>query len=47
VLYLLTAQVLAVELSQRLQLNVDDPFIGTNTLTRVVAGVRLHPWPAD
>ena len=47
VLYTLTAQVLAVALSQRLQLNVDDPFIGTNTLTRVVSGVTLHAWPAD
>ncbi len=45
VLHILVAQILAVELSERLQLNVDDPFVGTNTLTRVVAGVTLHSWP--
>ncbi len=43
VLFLLVAQLLAVELSIQLQLNVDDPFAGSNTLTRVVAGVKLHP----
>ena len=42
VLFLLVAQKLAVDLSERLDLNVDDPFVGTNTLTRVVAGVKLH-----
>lgn len=37
------AQVLAVTWSDRLGLNVDDPFAGQGTLTRVVSGVRLHP----
>jgi tagatose-6-phosphate ketose/aldose isomerase len=36
-------QVLAVTWSDRLGLNVDDPFAGQGTLSRVVAGVRLHP----
>jgi tagatose-6-phosphate ketose/aldose isomerase len=26
-----------------LGLNVDDPFAGQGTLTRVVSGVKLHP----
>ena len=37
------AQVLAVTWSDRLGLDVDDPFAGQGTLTRVVSGVRLHP----
>lgn len=37
------AQVLAATLSHRLGLNVDDPFEGKATLSRVVQGVRLHP----
>lgn len=37
------AQVWAVVWSARLGLNVDDPFAGRGTLTRVVANVRLHP----
>ena len=37
------AQVLAVAWSDRLGLNVDDPFAGQGTLTRVVSDVRLHP----
>ena len=36
-------QVMAVTWSDRLGLNVDDPFAGQGTLSRVVAGVRLHP----
>ena len=36
------AQVLAASLSDRLGLNVDDPFQGEGTLVRVVTGVRLH-----
>lgn len=36
------AQVLGVVWSDRLGLNVDDPFAGRGTLTRVVSGVRLH-----
>ena len=37
------AQVLAVIWSDRLSLNVDDPFAGRGTLSRVVAGIRLYP----
>ena len=37
------AQVLAVIWSHRLGLNVDDPFSGQGTLSRVVSGVRLYP----
>jgi tagatose-6-phosphate ketose/aldose isomerase len=37
------AQVLGASLSHRMGLNVDDPFAGAGTLSRVVAGVRLHP----
>ena len=37
------AQVLAVTWADRLGLNVDDPFAGQGTLSRVVSGVRLHP----
>lgn len=42
-LYVALAQVLAVTWSAALGLNVDDPFAGQGTLTRVVSGVRLHP----
>ncbi len=41
-LYIALAQVLAVVWSESLGLNVDDPFAGQGTLTRVVSGVRLH-----
>jgi tagatose-6-phosphate ketose/aldose isomerase len=37
------AQILAAVLSSRKGLNVDDPFIGQGTLTRVVADVKLYP----
>ena len=37
------AQVLAVVWSDRLGLNVDDPFSGQGTLSRVVSGVKLYP----
>lgn len=37
------AQVLGVVWSDRLGLNVDDPFAGQGTLSRVVSGVRLYP----
>ena len=36
------AQILAVEWSAALGLNVDNPFEGMGTLTRVVSGVTLH-----
>lgn len=36
------AQVLGVVWSDRLGLNVDDPFAGKGTLSRVVSGVRLY-----
>ncbi len=42
-LYVALAQLLAVTWSDALGLNVDDPFAGQGTLTRVVAGVKLHP----
>jgi len=42
VLYTLMAQLLGVHLSNRLALNIDDPFAGQNTLSRVVNNVRLH-----
>lgn len=41
-LYIALAQILAVVWSEKLGLNVDDPFVGRGTLTRVVSGVRLH-----
>jgi fructoselysine-6-P-deglycase FrlB-like protein/predicted NBD/HSP70 family sugar kinase len=44
-LYVLPAQLLAVAWSQKLGLNVDNPFPGGN-LSRVVQGVRLYPPPA-
>lgn len=42
-LYVALAQILAVTWSDALGLNVDDPFAGQGTLTRVVSGVKLHP----
>ncbi|MBW7922302.1 MAG: SIS domain-containing protein [Rubellimicrobium sp.] len=42
-LAVLYAQCLCVALSDRLGLSVDDPFAGKGTLSRVVAGVKLHP----
>lgn len=42
VLYVLFAQALSVVWSHALGLNVDDPFKGRGTLTRVVSGVTLH-----
>jgi D-galactosamine 6-phosphate deaminase/isomerase len=42
VLYVLCAQLLGVAWSQRLGLNVDNPFEGLGTLTRVVSGVTLY-----
>ncbi|MEJ6782813.1 ROK family protein [Aminobacter sp. Piv2-1] len=43
-LYVLVAQMLAVIWSDRLGINVDNPFSGGN-LTRVVAGVKLYGLP--
>lgn len=43
VLAVVLAQVLAVVWSNALGLNVDDPFAGQGTLSRVVSGVRLYP----
>jgi tagatose-6-phosphate ketose/aldose isomerase len=37
------AQVSGVQWSDALGLNVDDPFSGQNTLSRVVSGVKLYP----
>jgi tagatose-6-phosphate ketose/aldose isomerase len=37
------AQIMAVTWSAALGLNVDDPFAGQGTLSRVVTGVRLYP----
>jgi len=42
-LAILFAQCLAVAWSAALGLNVDDPFAGQGTLSRVVSGVRLYP----
>ncbi len=42
-LAILYAQLLAVVWSAALGLNVDDPFAGQGTLSRVVSGVRLYP----
>jgi len=42
-LAVLPAQIEAVTWSAALGLNIDDPFAGRSTLTRVVSGVRLHP----
>ena len=37
------AQIAAVVWSAQMGLDVDDPFVGRGTLSRVVAGVRLYP----
>lgn len=42
-LYVAQAQVAAVIFAAGLGLNIDDPFAGLGTLTRVVAHVPLHP----
>jgi tagatose-6-phosphate ketose/aldose isomerase len=43
ILPVVLAQILAVTWSDRLGLNVDNPFAGLGTLSRVVSGVRLYP----
>ena len=43
VLNVVQAQVAGVLWSEALGLNVDDPFAGQGTLSRVVSGVTLHP----
>lgn len=43
VVQVVAAQIIAVILSERLGLNVDNPFAGRGTLTRVVTGVTLYP----
>lgn len=42
-LYVAAAQIAGVMWSDAMGLNVDDPFIGRGTLSRVVAGVKLYP----
>ncbi|HGG05215.1 MAG TPA: phosphosugar isomerase [Aliiroseovarius sp.] len=42
VLCVLVAQILAVTWSDKMGLNVDNPFQGKGTLTRVVSGVKLY-----
>lgn len=42
-LYVAQAQLAAVVFAAKLGLNIDDPFAGLGTLTRVVAHVPLHP----
>ena len=42
VLSILPAQLASVIWSNQLGLNIDDPFVGQSTLTRVVSGVQLH-----
>lgn len=42
VLYVLLAQILATVWSHKMNLNVDDPFKGRGTLTRVVSGIKLY-----
>ena len=37
------AQITSVIWSAKLGLNVDDPFTGRGTLSRVVSGVKLYP----
>jgi tagatose-6-phosphate ketose/aldose isomerase len=44
VLSILPAQLASVIWSNQLGLNIDNPFAGQSTLTRVVSGVRLHPF---
>ena len=39
----MTAQVTGVMWSGALGLNVDNPFVGQGTLSRVVDGVKLYP----
>ena len=43
VLSVIPAQLASVIWSGKLGLNVDDPFVGQSTLTRVVSSVQLHP----
>mgnify|MGYP001201755129 FL=1 len=43
VVSVITAQLASVVWSDRLGLNVDDPFVGQSTLTRVVSDVQLQP----
>lgn len=43
-LYVLVSHILCVQYSQALGLNVDNPFDAGN-LTRVVAGVKIYPYP--
>ena len=43
VIPVVAAQIFAVHLASRLGLNVDDPFKGQGTLTRVVGDVKLYP----
>jgi tagatose-6-phosphate ketose/aldose isomerase len=47
VLYVLFAQILATVGSHKMQFNVDNPFEGRGTLTRVVQGVKLYVPVAD
>ena len=42
VLYVMVAQLLAVHWANLLDINVDDPFEGQATLTRVVSDVALY-----
>ena len=42
VVSVIPAQLASVVWSDRLGLNVDDPFLGQSTLTRVVSDVQLH-----
>ncbi|KAB0682938.1 phosphosugar isomerase [Aureimonas leprariae] len=46
VLYVLLAQIRAVQWSAALGLDVDDPFAGEGNLSRVVSGVTLYPFAA-
>ena len=43
VLSVIPAQLASVIWSGKLGLNIDDPFVGQSTLTRVVSSVQLHP----
>jgi len=43
VLCVMVAQLLAVHWAKSLDINIDDPFEGQATLTRVVSGVTLYP----
>lgn len=42
-LYVATAQLASVRWAAALGMNVDDPFAGRGTLSRVVSGVKLYP----